>query len=739
MAEEVRNSGQNFSETLDRITKPEGPTWSQTLNDIMAQPREAQPVAAAAGPALNDDGSYDAGEAGVSSPGIDAFNEVTKDVKLSDTYVLEDIGDHKKHYEGVLGSFDYDDREFQLRQAVDPSKGESEQGDFMFLAYIGKETKGKNIMIPQGLENTSFMFADTKLESASVIPDGVKRADCMFMDCHNLKEAKLDLPSSLESSAYMFANCEHLEKGPRTIPGTVKNADYMFGSCASLQYTPKINPGVQSMEAAFMDCKTLTEAPKIPKTVRTARDATLGCSGIDKAKDAAQAAQYEKEKAAMIKKTEHRGITQRLGSGVAAVLQCHALHQRGYGLLMSMWQVHAMRKNNQMGRNVRDGIAAVAQRHGPLGLAMAMKMKSSSQAKDQARQERKEEYIKEWTRLHDLGSEFNKGLKKMASTGSKDVKSGLFERYANMTGSERDACTSAYGMTGVFKSQEDTVRSMNTLAGGDTTLYKQVAQWYKERLADKEAYFSEAEYSIKNDKDLTKARRDRSLEGLELAKSDFMAPMLESMKTMQDQYGLFNQGDQRDIDRVLKKMGQPSLFHTDDAQAQQQRVGQQAMNYQQPALNWREVPNRSAEAAAPAADRNVKEPVVAPEPNVVKDAEPKPVNKPTAEPVKPVTEPAKPAAEPAKPAAEPVFESVTRPAGWRSQIFKDPPMFSSGEATPVAPKADKPSVAVESKPAASVAKTTTLTHEAKVRMAESVSADVQHGQPEKGKGGPELQ
>ena len=213
------------------------------------------------------------------------------------------------------------------------------------------------------------MFADTQIHSAPVIPDGVKRADCMFMDCHQLKEAKLDLPSSLESTAYMFANCEHLEKGPRIIPGTVKNADYMFGSCASLQHTPQIRPGVQSMDAAFMDCKTLTEAPKLPRTVRTAKDATLGCTGIDKekAKDEAQAARQEQEREAMIKKTERPTITQRLGSGVAAVLQVHAMHQRGYGvLLMSMWQVHQMRQNEQqLKRNVGDGFTAVMQRHGP--------------------------------------------------------------------------------------------------------------------------------------------------------------------------------------------------------------------------------------------------------------------------------------------------------------------------------------------------------------------------------------
>ena len=113
MAEEIRNEGQNTHEASDSSVQP------------------------ATAPA------------GVSSPGIDAFNDVTKDVSLSDTYLLEDIGDHKKHYEGVLGSFDYDDRQFELRQAVDPSKGDSDRGDFMFLAYIGKETEGKNILIPQ--------------------------------------------------------------------------------------------------------------------------------------------------------------------------------------------------------------------------------------------------------------------------------------------------------------------------------------------------------------------------------------------------------------------------------------------------------------------------------------------------------------------------------------------------------------------------------------------------------------
>jgi hypothetical protein len=161
------------------------------------------------------------------------------------------------------------------------------------------------------------------------------------------------------------------------------------------------------------------------------------------------------------------------------------------------------------------------------------------------------------------------------------------------------------------------------------------------------------------------------------------------------------------------------LFHTDDAQAQQQRVDQQTQNHQQPLLDWRAVPNRSAESA----DRSfVTEPAV-----MLFDAPMNPVGTPT---------------QHAASASEPSVDPITKPDGWRSRIFKDPSTFSSGEPAPVAPvtgATEQASVSNETKPGVSVARTTELTHDDKVRMAQSVSADVQVGRDDKGKGGPELQ
>ena len=543
MAEEIKNAG-TFSPTLDNIM---GGTYSDTLNRIVLTPSSGETV---------------------EKEDFADFNEATKDVKPEDSYTLEELGNHKMRYEGQLGSFEFDDREFQVRQALRPADQYGEDSVQHFLSYVGNETDGKNITIPNGLRDMTLMFSGTNITSAPMIPDGVEWGNCAFMDCHQLKEAKIDLPASMHDAPFMFANCEHLENGPRQIPGTVKNADYMFTECASMKRTPKIGHGVESLNGTFMDCPSLTEAPKIPGSTKQARDTTFNCKGIDKQKDIQAQAQHDVERSAMERKLNRPSVGARLGSMFSAMMQFHSMHQRGYGLIMSAYQVHAMRKNGQLGKNVRDGFASIAARHGATGMLMANKMRQGSLKHDQKKEEKRQLRLQEWDRLHELGSEFNQNMKKMASNGAKDVRNGLFDRFPMMETSEKQIYSATHGHSGVYLAQEDLMRESMTSLGFDEQLRKQIANWYKDRLGDKEAYFAEAEHEIKTNPSYSAEQRVDKMDGLEMARAEFMKPLVGSMKHMQDEYQLFNQGDQRDIDKVLRKMGQPSLFHTDEDQVQ---------------------------------------------------------------------------------------------------------------------------------------------------------------------------
>ena len=72
------------------------------------------------------------------------------------------------HYVGELGEFNYNDREFDF----------DKEG---YLRYIGEETDGREIKIPDGIKNCYGMFAwNETLEYPPVIPDSVENCFWMF-------------------------------------------------------------------------------------------------------------------------------------------------------------------------------------------------------------------------------------------------------------------------------------------------------------------------------------------------------------------------------------------------------------------------------------------------------------------------------------------------------------------------------------------------------------------------------
>ena len=120
-----------------------------------------------------------------------------------------------QHYDGFLGTFDYDDTQFELRDANVEGHGglyrtvslrglsgafyaedlldglpydKCDDFTVKYLHYIGSETDGSKIKIPDGIKSCLGMFAGTDIESVPAIPDSVVYITDMYLGCKNLKQ-----------------------------------------------------------------------------------------------------------------------------------------------------------------------------------------------------------------------------------------------------------------------------------------------------------------------------------------------------------------------------------------------------------------------------------------------------------------------------------------------------------------------------------------------------------------------
>lgn len=101
------------------------------------------------------------------------------------------------HYEGELGTFDYDTKNWALGEKTVKDKTSGVETTIPILKYIGDKKAGNDIKIPEGITSIDYMFEDNdKLETVPVIPEGVKSAHDAFRDCDKItracKDAKID-------------------------------------------------------------------------------------------------------------------------------------------------------------------------------------------------------------------------------------------------------------------------------------------------------------------------------------------------------------------------------------------------------------------------------------------------------------------------------------------------------------------------------------------------------------------
>lgn len=191
-----------------------------------------------------------------------------------------------KEYSGPLGTFSYDDEKFQL------------SSDEEFLHYIGKETDGSKIRVPEGLVDATNLFKGTNIVSAPRLPESVTKADYTFMECdalvepgvlpRGLKSARYgysfclelpvtpDFPSELEDMTGMFDNCPKLREAKRLPPG-LKAGDYCFSNCPALEGVMELPDGLERMDGMFLNCGSFGGVEAIPASVLSAEDCLTGC------------------------------------------------------------------------------------------------------------------------------------------------------------------------------------------------------------------------------------------------------------------------------------------------------------------------------------------------------------------------------------------------------------------------------------------------------------------------------
>jgi len=124
-----------------------------------------------------------------------------------------------KQYKGPLGNFQYDDREFKLENNR--------------LYYIGTETDGSKIKIPEGIIDCSFMFMNSNIVTPPVIPAEVTNCYSMFWNCYSLVETPV-IPASVTDCGCMFNGCGSLVQAP-VVPSNATNCSYMFADCGLLK------------------------------------------------------------------------------------------------------------------------------------------------------------------------------------------------------------------------------------------------------------------------------------------------------------------------------------------------------------------------------------------------------------------------------------------------------------------------------------------------------------------------
>lgn len=199
--------------------------------------------------------------------------------EYSDTSWLPFFGGDNRtdriHYEGVLGSFDYDPNLFRL--GYWEAEVEGNMIRVPCLHYVGDGAvenlagysyngflDGAKIEIPEGLKIADYMFAETGIKSMPELPESLESAHGMFMNCTNLEkgcsdskvdtgvyQGSLSMPPNLKDTSWMFAGCVNMKDYVGDMGQDLVDARYMYSECQALGWDGKSLDDEGFMETSF--------------------------------------------------------------------------------------------------------------------------------------------------------------------------------------------------------------------------------------------------------------------------------------------------------------------------------------------------------------------------------------------------------------------------------------------------------------------------------------------------------
>lgn len=465
-----------------------------------------------------------------------------------------DNPDGTRHYEGALGQFDYDPDQFELTTIRTNGMNGIPGGEYESLRYIGTETDGNKIKIPDGIVDAHMMFSGTGITSMPVIPDSVLSADCMFSGCTSLKTVSRDLGKNVKDANFMFGGCVNLEQGPVVVPGNIKNANYMFMMCSNMKNTPVLEKGIQTGECMFSGCKSLKTAPNVPKTMQEYFGMTSGCSGLDAASILKNEEKMMKSRKQFEKQLNRKSLTQHIGSGLSAVMQCHMLRQSGYGMIMAPIMTHVFRKNGQLGNTLSSAMAMNAMRRGGVSSVIMYGFANHAEKKAAKREASNQAKMEAWDRISKAtGGNVNSRSMKFATMAEKDTKRGLFTQIHDLSYTEKLPFYEIYGAQQGLK-ENILAKAYENRSYLSPTEKHTLAEYYQSEVASCAAYYAEAKVAIAEQYKNNPKQRMKALKGLDQVSSMQLSPLVSSIERLQDRYQIFNDGDLYNISKMVEKM-----------------------------------------------------------------------------------------------------------------------------------------------------------------------------------------
>ena len=131
----------------------------------------------------------------------------------------------------------------------------------------------------KAVTSLAYLFCETDLSEAPVIPSTVTNIRATFNSCENLTKMP-EIPNNVTNMYGTFTNATSLTQ-VTSIPSSVVDMYGAFMGCVSLTVAPSMpRNGVENMQATFKDCTSLMVSPSIPDSVINMRNTFAGCTAL---------------------------------------------------------------------------------------------------------------------------------------------------------------------------------------------------------------------------------------------------------------------------------------------------------------------------------------------------------------------------------------------------------------------------------------------------------------------------